>query len=151
MSNFADWWQQYPRGHKNGKIACRKSYARQVKILQKEQPDSDPHEYLLAALERYKQSKRVAEGYIKNPLTWLNAGCYYDELEPAEKPRESVSRMDDTTKAELRRAAAVKAERLREQQCNHTHWWQAPGASWKATKKRVACAACGRFYGYIRG
>ena len=112
MSNFDSWWSNWPRGHKTGKIACRKSYQRQVRILEREQPEQDPHEFLLEALQTFTKSKRVADGYICNPKTWLNEGRYFDELEPAVKCGcQSNSRMDETTRQEMARARAIKAER----------------------------------------
>ena len=113
MTNFDNWWSHWPRGRKVGKIACRKSYQRQVRILEKEEPDRDPHEYLLEALETFCKSKRFADGYVCNPLTWLNEGRYFDDLEPAVKCGcQSNSRMDETTRQEMARARAIKAERV---------------------------------------
>ena len=112
MTNFDTWWQHWPRGRKVGKIACRKSYQRQVRILEKEEPDRDPHEYLLEALETFTKSKRFADGYVCNPLTWLNEGRYFDDLEPAVKCGcQSSSSMDDTTRMEMARARAIKEAR----------------------------------------
>ena len=112
MTNFDNWWKHWPRGHKVGKIACRKSYARQVRILEKEEPDREPHDYLLEALETFTKSKRFADGYVCNPLTWLNQGRYFDDLEPAVKCGcQHKSTMDETTRMELARARAIKAER----------------------------------------
>ncbi len=38
-------------------------------------------EQILKGLEQYKQTKTVKEGFILNPLTWLNQGRWDDELE----------------------------------------------------------------------
>ena len=37
------------------------------------------HDELIDGIKAYKKSKTVKEGFIKNPETWLNGGCWADE------------------------------------------------------------------------
>jgi hypothetical protein len=69
---FDHWYREYPK--KAEKEAARRAYA---KALKKTTPLA-----LLEGLERYKDSREVKDGYIKNPATWLNKGCWEDEPAP---------------------------------------------------------------------
>jgi hypothetical protein len=38
----------------------------------------------MAAVAAYKLSKKVKDGFVKNPATWLNQRCWEDEFEKEE-------------------------------------------------------------------
>jgi hypothetical protein len=40
----------------------------------------------LSAIVAYKLSKKVKEGFVKNPATWLNQRCWEDEFDKEEAP-----------------------------------------------------------------
>lgn len=70
-TNFALFWIAYPR--KVAKLAAKKAYAAAMKI-------ADPFQ-IMAGVERYAFHTRNTEHqYIKHPASWLNAGCWEDEL-----------------------------------------------------------------------
>jgi hypothetical protein len=62
----------YPQ--KTGKGEAYKSWKRF-------NPDKQLLEIILFAVDAYKQSKRVKDGFVKNPATWLNQRCWEDEVE----------------------------------------------------------------------
>lgn len=69
---FAEWYAAYPL-HKE-RAAAVKAFA---KAAAKASPDD-----LIAAAKRYHDDPQVRRGYIKNPATWLNKGCWLDEPAP---------------------------------------------------------------------
>jgi len=73
---FEAFWSAWPRGRKAGRLAAERAYARALAR------GADPA-VILRGLERAKLSQRWADGYVKDPATWLNQGCWDDELAPA--------------------------------------------------------------------
>jgi uncharacterized protein YdaU (DUF1376 family) len=69
---FEEFWSTYPS--KTGKGEAYKSW-------KKVNPDKQLTEAILASVDAYKDSKRVKEGFVKNPATWLNQRCWEDEVE----------------------------------------------------------------------
>ena len=66
---FEKFWSVYPV--KNGKGGA-------FKIWKRDKLDGRVDE-IVEAVEMYKKSQKVADGYTKNPETWLNKKCYDDE------------------------------------------------------------------------
>ena len=78
---FEWWWSSLPK--KVGKKAC-------VEWWKKHRPADEQAKMMAAAIERQKKSRRWRDGYVPDPLTWLNGERWNDELEPADgatKPR----------------------------------------------------------------
>lgn len=73
-TSFEEFWSAYPS--KTGKGEANKSW-------KKISPDQQLTEAILSAVNNYKQSKRVKDGFVKNPATWLNQRCWEDEVELA--------------------------------------------------------------------
>jgi uncharacterized protein YdaU (DUF1376 family) len=69
-SNFELFWKVYPE--KKGKGGAWASW-------KKINPDSVLVNQILKSVDFYKESKRVKDGFIKNPQTWLNQRCWEDE------------------------------------------------------------------------
>ena len=69
---FEEFWQAYPS--KTGKGEAYKSWKRVG-------PDKQLTEKIIASVDVYKDSKRVKDGFVKNPATWLNQRCWEDEVE----------------------------------------------------------------------
>ena len=72
---FEEFWQAYPS--KTGKGEAYKSWKRI-------NTDKQLTETITASVDVYRQSKRVKDGFVKNPATWLNQRCWEDEAEVAE-------------------------------------------------------------------
>lgn len=73
---FDAFWAVYPR--RIGKRAAAEKFRAAVK-------SGVPAERITEAAGRYSQhcrDNRTAEKYIKHPATWLNQGCWDDELRP---------------------------------------------------------------------
>lgn len=68
---FDDFWSAYPK--KTGKKKVAAIYARIIKN------NEVTHEELMNGVDSYKRSDTVKKGFIKNPETWLNGGCWADE------------------------------------------------------------------------
>jgi CubicO group peptidase (beta-lactamase class C family) len=71
-SAFEEFWSIYPS--KTGKGEAYKNWKRV-------NPDKQLTETILASVDAYKDSKRVKDGFVKNPATWLNQRCWEDEAE----------------------------------------------------------------------
>jgi len=71
-SNFELFWKAYPLGGRAGKGGAWSSW-------KKINPDEELVNKILKSIDFYKQSKRVKDGFIKNPQTWLNQRCWEDE------------------------------------------------------------------------
>ena len=67
---FEEFWDFYPQ--KTGKGEAYKSW-------KKIKPDARLRGLITVAVGKYKLSKKVKEGFIKNPATWLNQRCWEDE------------------------------------------------------------------------
>lgn len=68
---FEQFWSAYPE--KTGKGAAYTSW-------QKINPDVQLQSTIMAAVAAYKLSKKVKDGFVKNPATWLNQRCWEDEF-----------------------------------------------------------------------
>jgi hypothetical protein len=79
VGTFEEFWETYPR--KEGKIAARRAWDKAVKITN---PDK-----IVAAVREYPFDL-TRRRYIKHPATWLNAGCWEDDL-----PAVAAARDDD--------------------------------------------------------
>jgi len=77
--SFDLFWNMYPS--KTAKKKCQDKWDRMTEEEIKKSLDSVP---------KYLNTKNVKEGFIKNPLTWLNGGCWDDEYEEA-KPISQAS------------------------------------------------------------
>ena len=74
LDGFDEWWAQYPK--KRGKGAAKPAYDRAMRKV-----DAPT---LLSALDQYKRSREVKDGFIVYPATWLNQERWTDEYdEPA--------------------------------------------------------------------
>lgn len=75
-SGFTEFWATYPK--RVGKDAAAKAYANALRRA--------THEQILAGAAAYRDDgarKRADVKFTKHPATWLNAGCWEDELTPA--------------------------------------------------------------------
>jgi hypothetical protein len=69
-NDFDTFWKAYPK--KVGKDAALKAWNKKK---------HKPHmELILEAIERYKLSKTVRDGFTCNPATWINEGRWSDEV-----------------------------------------------------------------------
>lgn len=69
---FDEFWALYPK--KAGKKVAERSYTTALKSVD--------HSQLMDGLRQYVTFRKVKEGYILNPATWLNGGHWEDEEEP---------------------------------------------------------------------
>lgn len=89
---FQEFWEAWPAGHKTGKDAARLAFDR---AKARSGLDGKFVQTVLSAIEKQKHSRKWQEGYIKNPATWLNQGCWNDEVEDASQARDSVDQAID--------------------------------------------------------
>jgi hypothetical protein len=85
--SFDTFWQCYPR--RVAKLAAKKAYDKALK--------SATHEEIMAGVERYAYHTRTTEHqFIKHPASWLNAGCWEDELQDTRPmiPSRNMSNLD---------------------------------------------------------
>lgn len=75
--SFDEFWSAYPK--RVEKKAARAKFAAAVK------GGADP-ERIVAAAAAYARSENVRRGFAKHPTTWLNAGCWEDELPGGPRP-----------------------------------------------------------------
>lgn len=69
---FDTFWQCYPR--RVAKLAAKKAYDKALKHA--------THQQIMEGVERYAIHTRSTEHqFIKHPASWLNAGCWEDELQ----------------------------------------------------------------------
>lgn len=86
-TEFQEWWSNYPRrlARKDAEQAYKKAR------------DSTTADELLAGARRYSESCSCMIGdqrrFIKHPATWLNKGCWGDELLIAETYKPAVPGM----------------------------------------------------------
>jgi hypothetical protein len=72
---FEQFWARVPR--REGKAAAKR------KFDQIRKAGSVPFAKLLTGIERYAAAMRSVEPqFVKHPATWLNAGCWDDEIAP---------------------------------------------------------------------
>jgi len=69
---MARFWAAWPRGHRVGRRAAETALQRALKRGVR-------LDDILAGVERAKASDRWVRGFIKDPSTWLNQDCCYDE------------------------------------------------------------------------
>ena len=110
---FEEFWQAYPK--KTGKKKVASIYER---LIAREEVT---HEELIDGIEAYKKSETVKRGFIKNPETWLNGGCWADEYaendeesewwgnDEIEQQIEDQLWIDDPVGMQRQRDAAMKA------------------------------------------
>jgi hypothetical protein len=107
LQAFDTFWEAYPK--RCGKVAVLKCWKRI-------NPDAALVEKIMTAIAKQKTWRKWIEGYIPNPLTWLNQGRWDDEPDGKVKPAvPAVS--DDEYKAQLaeqrRKAKEEEAEVMR--------------------------------------
>lgn len=73
IKDFDRFWEAYPK--KEGKGQAEKAWSKASKS--KDFPKID---FILSAIDRYKQTDKVQKGFIKNPSTWINGKCWLDEF-----------------------------------------------------------------------
>lgn len=73
IKDFDQFWKAYPK--KEGKGQAEKAWSKASKS--KDFPKLD---FILSAIERYKQTDTVQKGFIKNASTWINGKCWLDEF-----------------------------------------------------------------------
>jgi len=71
-ASFLSFWAAYPK--KKEKDAAWRAWQKAVK---KAEPKT-----IIDAVEKHKSSTEWQSGYIKYPATWLNKGCWDDEIAP---------------------------------------------------------------------
>ena len=87
IGHFDLFWKAYPK--KQNKGQAEKAWAKLAKSK-----DKPKIEEILNAIELYKKSKQVKDGFVKNASTWINGKCWLDEYEIEVKSglRESIDR-----------------------------------------------------------
>lgn len=78
---FETWWSTYPK--RTAKKQAEKAYAKAVdEIARRELLDGETAERWLlnATRQRLRDIEKNGPGFVKHPATWLNAGCYDDEI-----------------------------------------------------------------------
>jgi uncharacterized protein YdaU (DUF1376 family) len=80
---FDDFWAVYPSAGRVGKKAAAVKFAGAVKsgVLA---------DRIIEAAERYSQTDQVQRGFAKHAATWLNQGCWDDELPGVAPPPRRV-------------------------------------------------------------
>lgn len=68
-AEFDQFWSLYPQ--RKGKQAAVRAWPKARRLADLET--------ILEGVRRYLQDDRVARGYVKDPATWLNQGCWDDE------------------------------------------------------------------------
>ncbi len=74
---FSAFWAAFPAGRKTGKKKCISVFNAAVK-------SGVSPEHIIEAVKKYAAhvaKRRTEDRYIKNSTTWLNQGCWDDELE----------------------------------------------------------------------
>ena len=144
-TRFDYFWTLVPK--KVAKKMARERYAVAVCKLVHRDPNLDPHEFLADAMRRYARSQKVAEGIILHPSTWLHQERFDDEdVDVAKDDPQHVkvraSRMDATTREEMRRAAAIRRQRdlnplmpTRCEHCGSDLYWGRETKRWQCTSR----------------
>lgn len=88
---FAEFWAAYPK--KVEKAGAERQFKAALKR-------GIPPDRIIAGAKRYAGSDTVQRGFVKNPTTWLNAGCWDDE----ELPISASSQLPTDFMAMARRA-----------------------------------------------
>lgn len=85
---FRRFWAAWPTGHKIAPKRARRALAKAIRA-------GAPLEEILASVERHKvcdQWTRDDGKYIPHPATWLNGGCWEDDLTAGPAPEEEEAR-----------------------------------------------------------
>jgi hypothetical protein len=104
-SLFDDFYSLYPK--KQGKEQAIKAYQKALK--------KTTHEIIMAGVKNYKAqiaSKNTEMQYIKQPATWLNAGCWDDDYGSTTSTTPSTNAYD---------ALLAKIESVMDQEGNFEH------------------------------
>lgn len=82
---FDEFWSAYPK--RVGKQAAIKAWRNAIKLAS---PDT-----IIAGAQRYAESRRGEDPkFTAHPSTWLNAGRWDDEQQPAHSPQPEISTAD---------------------------------------------------------
>ena len=68
---FEKFWSIYPK-----KVEKKSAYKKFIGIMKRGEATEDQ---IIDGVKSYLKSDTVAKGFIKNPTTWLNGGCWSDE------------------------------------------------------------------------
>jgi hypothetical protein len=105
---FEKWWKLVP--NKTAKRDAADAYQRSVSLLLAEEIP-EPHAYLAEKMRLFASSEKASGDFCPHPATWLRGGRYHDD--PAVwgvvGAQKRYYTQDETTKAELARARAIKA------------------------------------------
>lgn len=74
---FSGFWAAFPSGRKVGKKKC-------ISVFNAAVRSGVSPEHIIEAVKKYAahvEKRRTEDRYIKNSTTWLNQGCWDDELE----------------------------------------------------------------------
>lgn len=74
--SFDEFWDEYPVGRKVKKKRAERAYDKAIKEVS--------HETIMSGLKAYKahlESEKTPRKFILHPASWLNDGCWDDELE----------------------------------------------------------------------
>ena len=69
--SFAEFWNVFPRGRKQGKEAARRAFEQALKKA--------AAEVIIAAAKDYAASPVGQGEFVKGPAPWLNQGCWDDD------------------------------------------------------------------------
>lgn len=111
---FAAWWAVYPKKAK--RLKAEPLFA---SVIKRGLATADQ---LVAAAVAYAGCEKVARGFVMDPTTWLNGGCWADEVEPS---KASAALAPSRTLQELEQLRAHRARRFAD-----TGVWE---ASWGVT------------------
>lgn len=87
---FETWWAIYPR-----RVEKKAAKSLFLGIIRRGEVTFDD---LCAGAARYCESDRVRRGYVKDPTTWLNKGCWADEPD-AQSPTTVNGRQSELLRA----------------------------------------------------
>lgn len=77
--SFEKFWKIYPK-----KVEKKGALSKFKKALKSATPQE-----IIKGAENYVKTKQVKDGFIKNPTTWLNNGCWTDEDPQSELSKQS--------------------------------------------------------------
>lgn len=99
-NRFLEFWFIYPR--KEGKQAAKKAWDKAV--------SAESQETIIAAASRYAEARSKEDPkYTKMPTTWLNAGCWDDEVLQSHSAQTPLQRKRQEQAAMIERFAALDA------------------------------------------
>jgi len=130
---FDAWWAVYPK--KTKKLKAESLFAR---VLKRQLVSIDQ---LIAAADAYAKSEKVSRGYVMDPTTWLNDGCWDDDVTPAKiEPAKT-----EPTAAEMETIRAGRAARYRDTGVWRAEWGVTPDLRQSA----IAEAGIGTVQSYL--